>query len=303
MATSTMIETPFSSPSDSAPTTGWSAPDSDIHHLLNLPADMESFTGNEFEFTPGFSAPASLSPDDQSPSGLQGMDQVSISENYSSLLGLQSSGPVDSAPILLPPSPTRTHSAQGLSDNSHSTEHLSTPTTSSSLSPGQKCGCLWALLYVFEDTGVQITSSRDVATDTLFQCLQRGVQECQAMLSCRKCDTRVRNPILLATLGNQLVAIARELVTRFIQCQTGETAPVVFQFGRYSINGTGMQTRMLRDMVALHVRDLYDLLHRSRLNIDAIPGPLSILENAKMEVNKLQEILSQSLESISSNYS
>ncbi|KAI1656635.1 hypothetical protein F4813DRAFT_390342 [Daldinia decipiens] len=297
-----MIENSFSSPSDSATTTGWSVPDSDIHHLLNLPADMESFAGNEFEFTSGFSAPASLSPDDQSPSGLH-MDQVSISDNYSSLLGLQSSGAIDSAPVLLPSSPTGTQSAQGLSDNSHSTEPLGTPITSSSLSPRQGCGCLCALLYVFEDTGIQITSSRDVATDTLFQCLQRGVQECQAMLSCRKCDTRVKNPILLATLCNQLVAIARELVARFIRCQTGETAPVAFQFGRYSINGTGMQTRMLRDMVALHVRDLYDLLHRSRLNIDAIPGPLSILENAKFEVNRLQEILSQGLESISSSYS
>ncbi|KAI0116921.1 hypothetical protein F4814DRAFT_459189 [Daldinia grandis] len=293
-----MAENAFSSPSNSTQTTGWSVPDSDIHHLLSLPADMGPFAESEFEFTPGFSAPASLSPDDQSPSGLH-MDQVPILDNYPSLLGLQSlqsSGSIDSASILLPPSPTRTQSAQGLSDNSHSTEPLSTPTTSSSLSPGQKCGCLCALLYVFEDTGVQITSNRDVATDTLFQCLQRGVHECQAMLSCRKCDTRVRNPILLATLGNQLVAIARELVTRFIQCQTGEAAPVVFQFGRYSINGTGMQTRMLRDMVSLHVRDLYDLLHRSRLNIDAIPGPLSILENAKLEVNKLQEILSQSLD-------
>lgn len=233
------------------------------------------------------------------------MDQAPLSDNYSSLLGLHSSGPIDSAPILLPPPPppTRTQSAQGLTNSSHSYEPLSTPTTSSSLSPGQKCGCLCALLYVFEDTGVQITSSRDVATDTLFQCLQRGMQECQAMLSCQECDTRVKNPILLATLGNQLVAIARELVTRFIQCQTGEAAPVVFQFGRYSIKGAGMQTRMLRDMVALHVRDLYGLLDRSKLNIDAIPGPLSILENAKLEVNKLHEILSQSLESINSNYS
>ncbi|KAI8960759.1 hypothetical protein F5Y11DRAFT_358217 [Daldinia sp. FL1419] len=294
-----MVDNSIPSPSECAPTTGWSVQESDMHNFMPFPADMESFPGNEFGFPSGFPGPASLSPGDQSPGGLQ---QVPLSDNFTSLLSLQPIGSADSAPGFLPPSPTQTLSAQGMSGNSNSSEPLSTPTGSSTLSPGQRCVCLPTLLHVFEETGVQITSSPDVATDTLFLCLQRGMQECQAMLSCQECDTSVKNPILLATLGNQLVAIARELVTRFIQCQTRDTAPVVFQFGRYSIKGTGMRTRMLRDMVALHVRDLYGLLDRSKLNIDAVPGPLSILENAKLEVNKLHETLSQSLESMNCIY-
>ncbi|KAI1798621.1 hypothetical protein F4811DRAFT_569391 [Daldinia bambusicola] len=300
MAVSTITEGSISSPSESPATMGWPVHDSDMPNLLHIQADMEPYGGSEFEFASAYSGHMSLSHDNQSPSGLH---QVQSSDNFSHLLSLQSSGPLDSAPIHLSSSPTQTLSAQGLSNNGQSSESLSTPTASTTSSPGPKCGCLGALLHVFEDTGAQITSSPDVATDALFLCLQRGTQECQAMLSCQECDTSIKNPILLATLGNQLVVIARELVTRFVRCQTQDTAPVIFQFGRYSIQGSGMRTRLLRDMVALHVRDLYSVLDRCRHTIDSAPGPSSILENAKLEVNKLHETLSQSLESISTAYS
>ncbi|KAI1476706.1 hypothetical protein K445DRAFT_23812 [Daldinia sp. EC12] len=300
MASTTTTESSMSTPSEHASTIGWSVPDSDIPNLLNLHANMEPFGGSEFDFPSAFPAHTSLSHDNHSPSGLH---QVPSSDNFSHLLSLHSSGPLDSAPVLLTSSPTQTLPAQCLSNNSHNSEPLSTPAASSTSSPGPRCGCLCALLHAFEDTGAQITSSPDVETDTLFQCLQQGTQECQAMLSCQECDTSIKNPILLATLGSQLVAIARELVTRFIQCQNRDIAPVVFQFGRYSVQGTGMQTRLLRDMVALHIRDLYSLLDRCRLTIDSVPGSSLILENAKLEANKLHEMLSRSLESVCSLYS
>ncbi|KAI2628547.1 hypothetical protein GGR54DRAFT_636265 [Hypoxylon sp. NC1633] len=289
----TNLPTDSSLPSPTEPnSSAWSTAVSDLHALLNFTGEMEPFTGSEFDFASGFPGLAPLSQGDHSPSALQ----ASLSDNISSLFGLQSvPGTVDSTTGLLTAPPTRTQSGQGLS-SSLSSEPLNTPMTSSTSSSGQKCGCLCALLTIFEETGVQVASNKDMPTDCLFQCLQEGIQKCQAMLVCPDCDTSAKNPILLATLGNQLVVIAGEIVSRFTQCQSRDTVPTVFQFGRYSIKCADMRTRLLRDMIALHVRDLYDLLDRSKLSIGNMQGPLSLLESAKLDVTKLHELLSQNSE-------
>ncbi|KAH0594325.1 hypothetical protein MHUMG1_07673 [Metarhizium humberi] len=191
------------------------------------------------------------------------------------------------------PGGTAASAASSASPARRATQSLSQyyPSFSSSATNLSKpCGCLSSMLQTLEELGTQTGANATVATsDTLFLYLEQGIDKCSTMLSCVTCDTNVSNPILVVTIANQLAAVLTELVHRFIQCQSRDTVPTVFQFGRYSVKQTTMRTRLLKSMIELHVKDLNQLVARLQDSMAGKPGLL--LDDAKNKVQEMQQSL------------
>lgn len=162
--------------------------------------------------------------------------------------------------------------------------------SSSATNLSERCGCLVSMLQTLEELGTQTSANARVASsDTLFLYLEQGVDKCGTMLSCITCDINVSNPILIVTIANQLATVLTELVHRFLQCQSRDTVPTVFQFGRYSVKQTTMRTRLLKSLIELHVKDLNQLVARLDDSMAGKPGLL--LDDTKNEVQKMQQSL------------
>jgi hypothetical protein len=162
--------------------------------------------------------------------------------------------------------------------------------SSSATNLSERCGCLLSMLQTLEELGTQTSANATVASsDTLFLYLDQGIDKCNTMLSCVACDTNLSNPILVVTIANQLATVLTELVHRFVQCQSRDTVPTVFQFGRYSVKQTTMRTRLLKSMIELHVKDLNQLVVRLEDSMAGQPGLL--LDDAKNKVQKMQQSL------------
>lgn len=154
----------------------------------------------------------------------------------------------------------------------------------------ERCDCLLSMLQTLEDLGTQTSANATVATsDILFLHLEKGVDKCSTMLSCITCKTSVSNPILVVTIANQLATVLTELVYRFIQCQSRDTVPTVFQFGTYSVKQTTMRTRLLKSMIELHAKDLNRLVTRLEQSIVGKTGLL--LGDARDKIQRMQQSL------------
>lgn len=186
-----------------------------------------------------------------------------------------------------------TSTASSVSSTRRATQSLSQyyPALSSSATNlSERCGCLFSMLQTLEELGTQTGANATVASsDTLFVYLEQGIDKCSTMLSCVTCNTNVSNPILVVTIANQLATVLTELVHRFIQCQSRDTVPTVFQFGRYSVKQTTMRTRLLKSMIELHVRDLNQLVARLEDSMAGKPGLL--LDDAKSKIQRTQQSL------------
>ncbi|KAK3938035.1 hypothetical protein QBC46DRAFT_391194 [Diplogelasinospora grovesii] len=256
-----------------------------IDSLWSLPPDAEFLTGNNFTFTL-----------DAIPSGSQ-----LASSPLGTVLPPPSATPTQEQPTL-DKSIAESRSTSGWADvPATPTQGKASPQTTYSTGV-QKCGCLCSILKLFEDTGVRIAAGQATSSDTLFLCLQHGIQKCRAMLSCQDCRTCNDNPILLATVGSQLVVVAGEIVNRFIQCQSRNTVPTVFQFRRYSVECPAMRTRLLRNMIAMHVEDIQDLLGHLQSKVEDKPGPTAMLEEERRKCDRMAWLTSQTVDSPDANY-
>ncbi|KAK2591310.1 hypothetical protein QQS21_010994 [Conoideocrella luteorostrata] len=157
--------------------------------------------------------------------------------------------------------------------------------------PASCCDCLSSMLQTLEELGSQTSENTTFSsTDTLFLCLEQGIERCTTMLSCATCDTYASNPMLVVIITNQLATVLAELVHRFIQCQSRESTPTVFQFGTYRVKQTAMRTRLLESMIMLHAKDLSQLIARLGDSMAGKSGRL--LDDAENKVQGLQQTLS-----------
>lgn len=153
-----------------------------------------------------------------------------------------------------------------------------------------RCDCLASMVHSLEGLGLQRSSDIEVAlTDTLFLSVEEGIDQFSTMLSCNKCDVNDVNPMLVVTNVNQLALMLSEIVHRLTHCQSADSVPTIFQFGRYSVQKTKMRTSLLTGMIELHVRCLNQLI--TRLENCIADQPRLLLAGARSMVTKMQQTL------------
>ncbi|KAF4509363.1 hypothetical protein G6O67_003541 [Ophiocordyceps sinensis] len=164
-------------------------------------------------------------------------------------------------------------------------DHSSSTTTTSN-----QCHCLFSMLRTLEYLGAETAAGiAATSTDMLFLCLEQGIRNCRSMLACLACNTGASNPILVVTVANQLVAVGAELVHRFIRCQSRDTVPTVFQFGRYCVMHPTLRTRLLKSMIELYIGDLNRLITRMDSGLAGKHGPM--LDDAKHKSENMHRVL------------
>jgi hypothetical protein len=72
-------------------------------------------------------------------------------------------------------------------------------------------------------------------------------------------------------------------------CQSPESVPTIFQFGRYSVQKSKMRTSLLTGMIGLHVRSLNELI--TRLERYLADQPRLLLAGATNMVTKMRQTL------------
>ncbi|KJZ77793.1 hypothetical protein HIM_02970 [Hirsutella minnesotensis 3608] len=169
-------------------------------------------------------------------------------------------------------------------------QNLEFSPSSSTSNASQHCQCLFSLLRTLEDLGSPATdNATKTSTDDLFQCLEQGIEKCRSILSCSACTTRTTSPVLVVTIVNQLVIVMAELVNRFVQCQSRDTVPTVFQFGKYCVEHPALRTRLLKSMIELYVKDLQKVILRLQTSLAGKQG--SILDDAKHKSGAIHQKL------------
>lgn len=128
-----------------------------------------------------------------------------------------------------------------------------------------------------------------VLTDTLFLSVEEGIDQFSTMLSCNKCNVNDVNPMLVVTNVNQLALTLSEIVHRLTHCQSPDSVPTTFRFGRYSVQNTKMRTSILTGMIEVHVRCLKQII--IRLENCIADQPRLLLAGATNIVTELQKTL------------
>ncbi|XWW98481.1 hypothetical protein V2A60_006481 [Cordyceps javanica] len=168
-----------------------------------------------------------------------------------------------------------------------SQDQLSEP--SSSCASG-RCNCLSSVLRGLDELDLQRNADAEATpTDTLFLSVERGIDQFSILLACMNCGLNDLSPMLVVTAVNHLALMLSELVHRLTHCQSADTVPTVFQFGRYSVQKTKMRTSLLTSMIELHVKCLSQLI--IRLEACMVDQPRLLLAGAKSIVTKMQQTL------------
>lgn len=154
-----------------------------------------------------------------------------------------------------------------------------------------QCDCLASICQRFKELDPQQSSDIKVAlTDTLFQSVEKGIDQFAKMLSCNNCNINDVNPMLVVTNVNQLALMLSEIVHRLIHCQSPASVPAIFQFGMYSVQKTKMRTRLLAGMIEIHVHCLNQLI--TRLEKCIADQPRMLLAGARNIVTNMEQTLS-----------
>jgi hypothetical protein len=152
------------------------------------------------------------------------------------------------------------------------------------------CDCHASISQILDEFDLQRSSDiKGVPTDTLFLSVEKGIDQFSTILFCNKCNVNDVNPILVITNVNLLALTLFEIVHRLTHCQSPDSVPVMFRFGRYSVQNTKMRTSLLTGMIALHVRCLNRLITRLEDNI--ADQPRLLLAGARSIVTKMQQTL------------
>lgn len=147
-----------------------------------------------------------------------------------------------------------------------------------------------SMFQKLDDIDFQRRSDIKVAlTDTLFLAVEKGIDQFSTMLSCDECNVNDINPMVVVTSVNQLALTLSEIVHRLTHCQTPDTVPAMFQFGRYCVLDTKMRTRLLSGMIELHVRRLKQMI--IRLGTCITEQTRLLLTGAMSIVTKMQKTL------------
>lgn len=177
--------------------------------------------------------------------------------------------------------------------------------------PGDGCRCLTTLVAILERLGRYRLGDKPKAAsnlDCLLFCLGSGVGACDKVLSCKACDACKENPILLATIAEQLACVCNDLCGCLLVHQhkvrsaanTGEpSAPgdpgggdpqqpeadaLVdgdISFGRYQIHGVEMRLRLIQNLLALHMTDFLALLDQMAQRTGRVDGAAGMLTDAR----------------------
>ncbi|KAK1977526.1 hypothetical protein LZ30DRAFT_255781 [Colletotrichum cereale] len=176
------------------------------------------------------------------------------------------------------------------------------------------CPCLYTMLELLEMIGACVGVLKEDETEDLFTCLDRASDRCRELFQCQLCRVLASNPVMVATLGRQLVSVTEEIVGRLQTARQGYNVAMVagapppppattpsplassaagpaasgctsFQYGRYTVGKRQVEARLLQTLVRCHVDEVRELLGKfSRYCIQAtsvVPISAARLEDAQ----------------------
>lgn len=149
--------------------------------------------------------------------------------------------------------------------------------------------CLPSLLQLLEQLGPVSSASVESPPDCLLLCLETGILRSREVIACCSCKTLVSNPMLLVTILSNLVAVVEKLISLFLECQTPDMVPTVFQFGSYSVRDSKLRTRLLKSWIAMHATDVDGLIASVKPSISGQAE--AILNSAKIQADKSRHAL------------
>ncbi|KAK2022696.1 hypothetical protein LX32DRAFT_185303 [Colletotrichum zoysiae] len=175
------------------------------------------------------------------------------------------------------PRPTLQHTGLSLATGSSG--------SSGSSAGAPPCPCLYTMLELLEMIGARVGVLKEDKTEDLFTCLDRASNQCCELVQCRLCRVLANNPVMVATLGRQLVAVTEEIVSRLQTARQGYNGAMVagaptptplpsassaaspaasgcksFQYGRYRVGKRQVEARLLQTLVRCHVDEVRELL-------------------------------------------
>lgn len=149
--------------------------------------------------------------------------------------------------------------------------------------------CLSSLLQVLEELAPMSAASITPSADCLFLCLETCISKSRQVLTCCNCDVLASNPMLLVTILSSLVSVVGKLVDLFLECQSPDTVPTLFQFGSYSVRDPHLRTRLLKNWIEMHAADVDGLITRLKANVSGQAE--QILDDAKFRADKNRHAL------------
>lgn len=144
------------------------------------------------------------------------------------------------------------------------------------------------------DVGVDTTG-----IDTLLMCLGRGTKTCSDVLACIHCNACTEHAMLLATVAQQLVSIAKKAPTRLLlvhhedqdpDADSGRSCEIRdygISFGKYRIELPELKVRFTHQMVLLHLEDLQKLLADIKDRTGPKTGARELLTHAESKTAKV----------------
>ena len=147
---------------------------------------------------------------------------------------------------------------------------LAPPATPEVKCQGSKC--LPSMLQLLENIGVQRACVEATAIDGFLMFLRSATHACSDVLACTSCRLCFDNPMLMATVAQQLGdvcpslggSLAQEKTSRNIRratCNSGLLEGAI-SFGRFNIETSGMRDALVRSLVSMQLDDLRSLFSR-----------------------------------------
>lgn len=168
----------------------------------------------------------------------------------------------------------------------------------------EKCRCLENMLSLLEEIGCQRVSIEFAGIDNLLVCLEGGIQTCNTTLACSRCDSWSDNPMLLASISQQLGSICSDLWHVFIEkqrrsfntCQSAEAFDEVLRheilqgavaFGRYQVKSPEKRLQLIGNVITLHLGDLKRFLARLSDHLGQRRAASALIKEATETVNTI----------------
>lgn len=173
------------------------------------------------------------------------------------------------------------------------------------------CECVSMLANVLENLGALADGGGGEwsgSMECLLLGLGQGVDICSGVVMCEKCNICHDKSMLVATVSQQLGDVASEICRRLLadqqqqskagasNIQTDETSLISGMdicFGRYRVSATEMRVRLVRDLVAMHVKWFQVLLNHLSRVMDKRLRASKLLAEASENAQKAGWIIGQ----------
>ncbi|KAJ9227108.1 hypothetical protein DTO027B5_883 [Paecilomyces variotii] len=188
------------------------------------------------------------------------------------------------------------------------------------------CTCLNTMVRLLEDVDVNTNDDRErFEFDTNLMCMAQGTKTCSRLLTCAHCNACVDHAMLVASVAQQLGALAKRLTARLIQayhsegtldqqrhchllristplsCDSKERQQedammpedIEISLGRYKIESPQVVSRLVSELLLLHLTEFQTLLATMKERIAPERGAWRLVDQAENMIAKRCRIIEQ----------